>query len=95
MNLTKIKTYYGFAVKSGKIVYGTDNILKAKPLAIFISEAISENAKNKLKRMCDDYECCMINLDQSNMENITTNQNIMAFGITDKNLAEAIINCME
>lgn len=95
MNLTKFKAYFGFAVKGNKIIFGADTIYDRKPLAIFVSDAISENTSRKLTNLCNAYELSLIKLNKIDMDKITLNEKIMVFGITDKNLAEAMINCVE
>lgn len=48
-NAEKIKSYFGFATKAGKVVLGTDNILKARGLKlILVSADLSENAQKKI-----------------------------------------------
>lgn len=94
MNLTKMKSYFGFAVKSNKVVYGTDNILQKKPYAVFISEDLSLNAKKKLVNLCESYELCMVNLNKIDMEKLVSSDDVMAFGVKDKSLADAMINCL-
>ena len=45
----KIKTYLGFGIRAGKVVYGTDNIICLKKgVLILIDTALSDNSKNKL-----------------------------------------------
>ena len=45
-NLAKIKTYIGFAEKSGNLVIGTDNLLKSKRLKLVLfSENLGESAQ--------------------------------------------------
>ena len=95
MNISKIKAYFGFAVKGNKIVFGTDKICESKPIAVFVSDALSENAQRKITDLCNNYELLLIRLSKLDMDKITQNDKIMAFGISDRNLAEAMINCME
>ena len=95
MDISKIKAYFGFAVKGNKIVFGTDTILDRKPIAVFISDTLSENAQKKITNICNLYELTLMVLNKIDMDKITQNEKVLAFGITDRNLAEAIINCME
>ena len=48
--MQKLKTYVGFAIKSGAIVYGQDNIVKQKnvPL-VLIENGTSDSTINNLK----------------------------------------------
>ena len=46
----KLNTYIGFAIKSGDIVYGQDNILRQKNIPlVLIEEGVSQNTQQKLK----------------------------------------------
>lgn len=43
-------SFVGFALKSGAVVFGTDNLLNCKEVPLIIaSPVLSENALNKLK----------------------------------------------
>ncbi|MBQ7466499.1 MAG: hypothetical protein IJS74_00335 [Clostridia bacterium] len=95
MNLTKFKAYFGFAVKGNKIVFGADAVYDRKPIAVFVSDALSENSLRKLTNLCNAYDLSLTSLSKEDMDKITLNEKIMAFGISDRNLAEAMINCME
>ena len=48
--LSKIKTYIGFAIRSRQIIYGVDDIIKRdfKGL-VMMSNALAESSANKLK----------------------------------------------
>lgn len=48
-NAEKIRSYFGFALKAGKAVLGTDNIIKARGLkVILVSTELSDNALKKI-----------------------------------------------
>ncbi len=85
---SKIKAYIGFAKKSGKIVFGTDDILSLcrKCKLALVSKAISQNALKKLENclgkkiyLLDEKSCC----------EIFDSENIKAVAILDENLAAA------
>ena len=49
-NFGKIKTYIGFAIKSRKIKFGVDDILKLKNAElIIVSDSLSESGMKKLE----------------------------------------------
>ena len=79
MNISKIKSYYGFALKSGNLAIGLDSILKANCKVIIIAKTLANNSK-------------IVELDQEIMMEITENSKILAVGVTDESLANAIIN---
>ncbi len=88
----KIKSYLGFAYKSGNIVLGIDNIKRTKKIIylILISNDLSENGANEIKKLAEDKNwilLCVHNL----LNEIIVNKNVKIAGITDENLANVII----
>ena len=83
--MSKINSYVGFAIKSRNIIYGTDSILasKSKCKLILVSQNLSQNAINKLKKVD---QVVLLNADQ--FESLFGNT--LAVAITDINLANAI-----
>lgn len=86
---SKIKSYVGFAVKCGKVLYGVDNIenYKKTPYIILTSPLLSENSRAKLNKKIEDKEITVIEVD---LEAILPGRNCKALGILEKNLAKAI-----
>ena len=90
MNISKIKSYYGFALKSGNLAIGLDSILKANCKVIIIAKTLANNSKNKCLSKTNNSK--IVELDQEIMMEITENSKILAVGVTDESLANAIIN---
>lgn len=90
-NLTKIKSYYGLSVRARKIAIGTNEVLENKCKLIVASTALSENAINKIKNH-KNIKTRLEILSQDDILFITENSKILVFGVTDKGLANAIIN---
>ena len=69
MNINKIKTYIGFAIKSRKIIFGYDNIIsyKKKHVLILLSPTTSEKIASKL---CNYAEINNIKLNRGGIWNI-------------------------
>lgn len=92
INLTKIKTYVGFAIKSKKILYGIDNILLKKSYLIIISDELKSSSKQK----CLSYaESRGVPIKEVSAENVTfcvNREGVKAFAINDASLAKAILN---
>jgi len=90
--LTKIKTYVGFAEKSGKLIIGTDNLLVSKKLKlILISDELGESAQKKLNNYALRESIIIYKLMASEIQEIYSKGAIKALGIIDKNLADAVI----
>ena len=90
-NLTKIKTYVGFAIKSRKIKFGVDDILKLKNAKlIIISEALAESGMKKLEGFAEKKSIELVKFSENDFLEIIQNISIKAIAILDENMAEAI-----
>ena len=89
MNSEKVKTYIGFAVKAGKIIFGTDNLLEKKqhPKIILTDPSLSDNSREKLKGYAEKKGIDLMVLPISEY---FPGRNCKAVGITEPNLAEAV-----
>ena len=89
--MNKIITYINFAKKSKSIVYGVDDILKSKKIElVFISEELAESGRKKVQKYTASNNIKEFLLDKNRFFELTQNPSIKVFGITDKNLANAI-----
>jgi len=80
----KIKSYVGFAIKSGHSKIGTDNILKSKNIkVIVICSNLSDNAKRKIA----NFSAAPILVKDGVLPD-----GVLALGVTDSSLASAIIS---
>lgn len=98
MELTKVKSYIGFAEKSRNVIFGADSILKSrKPKLIILSETLSDRKKLEAFALKSGAECVVVS-------DITLGQivkpGVKALAIKESNLAQAItknltneINC--
>lgn len=86
----KLATYLGFAKKSGKIVYGVDNILDKSKKAIMLmcDKSLSENSFSKIKNISERVNIKIYVTD--NLDKILNTTNCKAIAITSKDLAKAI-----
>lgn len=89
-NPNKIKSYFGLALRARKVALGVNEILEKKPLIIFVSDQLSENSVNKIKNHSKQIRLEI--LSQEEMLLITNNSKILAFGVTDSGLANAMEN---
>lgn len=90
-NLNKIKSYYGLSVRARKVALGTNEILEKDVFAVVASEALSQNALNKISNHIEKKNIKLYVLDEEEMFFITENSKILVFGLTDKGLANAMI----
>ena len=94
MRVDKVKTYLGFAVKSGKIIFGVDKLLESskRPHLIIICSTQNEKVSNKVIRYGDSNNVTCIKLDNLVLGDIIGRDNCKVVGILDLNLAIAIKN---
>ena len=91
-NINKLKSYLGFALKSKSIIFGIDNIVKAKQIKlVLISNKITETGKNKVLNLCEKKNLKYTIIDGMLFDEIIQNSGIKIVAITDKNLSDAII----
>lgn len=91
-NFIKIKSYYGLAVRARKIAFGCDKMLENAPFLMVYAESLSKSYMSRLENFAAKNKIKTLKLTEKEMFNITENQRILAFGVLDKGLSEAIIN---
>lgn len=89
MNIARIKTFLGFAIKSGKALFGVDMITSSRraPYIVLIDKNLSQNSKAKLNIYLEKNGVRFYTI---KMQDIYPDKNCKAVGIMDKNLANAI-----
>lgn len=90
-NLNKVKSYYGLSVRARKVALGTNEILEKDVFAVVASKALSQNALNKISNHIEKKNIKFYVLDEEEMFFITENSKILVFGLTDKGLANAMV----
>ena len=88
----KIKSYIGFAEKSGNIVCGQDNILKSKKVKlILISNTLSDSSKGKLENFATKQNIRLFVLNDCDLQFIYSKNGVKVLGVSEPNLADAVI----
>lgn len=95
-NITKIKSYIGFAIKMRKAVFGVDGIKtsKQKLFLVVFDESLANNSSKKLCSFCENNNLKCYKVDFS-LSELTKRSNVKAVAIGDESLANAIIENME
>lgn len=89
----KFITMIGFARRSGKIVYGLDSLKGAKNIKLLaVSDTASDNLKRNIELIADNKGLPIVYTD--GLEN-TVGNNVKALGLTDGNMAKAVIDYVE
>lgn len=96
MRLEKIKAYLGFAIRSGKVIFGSDKLFESKkiPQLVLISATQNEKVTAKVIRFCEENNIRVFKLD-SDLGAIIGRDNCKVIGILDMELAKAINNELE
>lgn len=90
MNLNKIKTYIGFAIKSKAIIYGLDQIKEKKVKVVFFTDSMSESSKLGCVKAANKNECKHFEITEQEMFQLVGNEKVKAFALLNGDLAKAI-----
>ena len=93
----KIDCYINFAVRAGKVIWGVDNLERAKraPYLILIDGALGANSSKQLSLYCQRRDAKSLTLPTDYLNNLLKRSNIKVLSITDESLANAIITHCE
>ena len=90
----KIKSYIGFAIKSGQIVYGVDNILKKKSRLIIYSDQLGESSAQKLISYAQKLNLPAIKLNDTYIKELVS-EGVKALALTNIDLAKATLEALK
>lgn len=92
MNENKLATYIGFAIKSGKVIFGYDKLFETKklPKIIIFCQTLSEKMKNKLDLFAKSKKIKLLTLEKFILSDIIKRDNCKVIGIYDENLSNVI-----
>ena len=90
--MKKIVSYLGFAQKSNNFIKGQKALKTAekKIFLIMVCVTATQNLKDLAKNLKEKFKCAVIYLN-TNLKELTNLNDIKIIGITDENLANAII----
>ncbi len=94
-------TYMGFARKSGNLLWGSNTLLYSlsssrKPYLVIICDEVGENTRKKILKACD--KAHVMCLQKGSCVTLSERLGLInkgVFGISDENLAKAIISSLE
>lgn len=94
---SKAETYIGFSIKSGKIIWGLDNVLscRVRPKLIVACNSLGENSEKKLLTYALSKGIKVLKLKNRHLEDIVNKSNCKVIGLTDSHLAQAVIDNSE
>lgn len=93
MRIDKIKSYLGFSIRSGKVIFGSDKLFEGKktPKVVLICSLQNEKVTNKVLRFCEQNNIKSIKLDGMTLAELIGRDNCKVIGVLDKSLGDAII----
>ena len=92
----RLKAYLGFAIKSGKIIFGYDKLFESKknPILVLICSTLNEKNTNKVKLYCERNNIDYIKLNDI-LGELVSRDNCKVCSICDNNFASIICKELE
>ena len=89
---SKIKTYVGFAINKGDVIFGLDKILasRKKPKLIMLCKTASEKTTKEVMHYCANKKVKLIEC-FTPVEDLVSKQGVKIIALTDESLAGAIL----
>ena len=94
MRIDKVKSYLGFSIRSGKVIFGSDKLFESKkiPALVVICSTQNEKVSSKVIRFCNNNKVKVVKLENIVLAELIARDNCKVIGILDNSLAKAIIN---
>lgn len=96
--INKIDCYIHFAVKSGKVIWGIDNLVRNNKKTVKIvlfDESLGQNSKKDLDRYLEQKNISALALPENYLNDLLRRENVRVLAITDNSLGDAILNYCE
>ena len=92
-NSSKVQTYIGFAMRTGKFRIGANAAatLKRAELVI-VCKSASDNTKKEADKLARKFHCPILETKENTLEEITHRENAKVMAIADKSLSLAILS---
>ena len=92
MAKSKVETYLGFCVRSGKIIYGVDNVESAKKgvYLLLVDEKLGANSLKVVVKAQEKLACPLLIVKEGVLSEYLHRPTVKTVGIKEKNLAAAI-----
>ncbi len=90
--MADVSAYLGFAVRSGKIIYGIDNIERTgkRVYALVLCHTASENLSDKAKLFAERHSVPLV-VTEIPLEDLIFKRNCKAVALLDPNMAKAVV----
>ena len=89
--MSKLEALLGFSVKSGKIVFGFDNLCETRKNVkmVIYSPTTNDKIKQKLKLLCEHKDWILAE-SIDNLEEVIHRDNCKVVGLLDRDMSNAI-----
>ena len=97
MAKSKIETYLGFSIKSGKILFGVDNVESEKKGVhlIIVDEKLSQNSLKNVYKAQEKFSCPLVIAQENVLGETVYRPSVKVVAVKDKNLAEAVLSVLD
>ncbi len=97
MQKSKIESYVGFCIKSGKLTCGTNAIAMQKKgvFLLIMCYSASENAQAEALKLKKKFNCELLITSGKKLEEITGKINLKLAAVRDSGLANAILSSLD
>ena len=93
---SKVQTFLGFAIKARKYRVGLNTIATLKNVNLLvICKTISENSKKEAEKLAKKFKCPLLETKDVMLSELIHIEDTKIMAITDKNLANAVIENSE
>ena len=90
---TKSATFIGFAVRSGKFRIGGNSLATIKSAnLVIVCKTAADNTVKLAKKYATKFNCPLIKTVTNTLAELTFKENAKVMAITDKSLAQAVID---
>lgn len=92
--INKAETFVGFSVRSGKILFGYEQIERSKrvPKLIVLCSTLGANSQKKIVTFAEQKHVKVLKLTQRKLEDVVHKSNCKIIGLMDEHLAQAVID---
>lgn len=93
MSQDKLKSYLGFSIKSGEVVFGFDTLLetKKKVKCVIYCNTVNPKIENKLISLCEYKNWALLKTQTQTLSTLVSRDNCKVMGLINKNLIKAIM----
>ena len=95
--ISKMETYLGFCIRSGKMIFGVDNIEKQRKgvKLLIVDGELGQNSLNTMLKLQGRFACPMLMTDNGVLSKRLHRLGVKAVAITEEHLASAVLSAVD